>query len=145
MYRKSLILMVVFISFSLFNVLLSFNVYAEARIPGSEHCYSANLLGIPQWYQYVPLSTDCNINTGAISQKNIIPILIAMGIFDIILYLTGMIAAFIIMYGGFRYLISAGEPQKISAAKTTIINAIVGLVIALVASQIVGFIAGKLV
>lgn len=48
------------------------------------------------------------------------------------------------MYGGFQYLISQGEADKIAGARKTILNAIIGLAIAMLATGIVAFIGGQL-
>lgn len=100
---------------------------------------------IPTWYEYLPgkASTTgaCEVDTSG-GGKTIV--LILMGIFDIILFFAGLLAVIMVMYGGYKLVTSTGEPQKIAAGRTTIINSLVGLVIAIIASQIVGFIAGKL-
>lgn len=102
-------------------------------------------LPLPTWYQYLPgqqVNGQCEIKTDGLGGKLVI--LILMGVFDILLYLAGLIAVIMVIWGGFKLLTSDGEPQKIAAARTTIFNALVGLVIAVIASQIVGFIAGGL-
>ena len=83
----------------------------------------------------------CEVDT---SGGGITVVLILMGVFDIILFLGGVLAVIMVIYGGFKFVTSTGEPQKIAAGRTTIINALVGLGIAIIASQIVGFIAGRL-
>ena len=45
-----------------------------------------------------------------------------------------------VMVGGARYITSQGEPENIKAAQQTILNAIIGGIIALLASGIVAFI-----
>lgn len=111
----------------------------------AEGC-SNSFLGFPTWYQYLNVTKDasgsCSVDTA--STQGSTAVLLLMGIFDILLYLAGMLAVVFIIYGGFKLLTSTGEPGKITAARTTIFNALIGLVIAFVASQIVGFIAGKL-
>lgn len=102
-----------------------------------------SFLGIPYWYEYVPLNADCTVNTAAVNAGTL-TILIFMGIFDILMYLAGLLAVIFVIYGGFQFLTSVGEPQKIAGARKTILNAIIGLVLAIVASQLVGFIAGRL-
>ena len=102
-------------------------------------------LPLPTWYQYLPgqkVNGQCEIKTDGLGGTVII--LILMGIFDILLYVAGVIAVVMIIWGGFKLLTSDGEPQKIAAARTTLFNALVGMVIAVIASQIVGFIAGGL-
>lgn len=103
-------------------------------------CNKSTIPMIPTWYQYLSFDTNCEI----INPDGKAPILIMMGIFDIILFLAGFIAVIIVIWGGFKLLTSTGEPQKIAAGRTTIVNALVGLAIAIIASQIVGFIAGRL-
>jgi hypothetical protein len=106
----------------------------------SSDCNKSNL-PIPTWYKYVPLTEDCQIPD---NQNGTVVVLILMGIFDMILFLAGFIAVIMVIFGGYKLLSSNGEPQKIAAARTTIINALVGMVIAFVGSQIVGFIASRL-
>ncbi len=118
-------------------------VYAQ---PAAGNCTpGSGGLPLPTWYQYLPGKTTtngCEINAKDLGGK--VVILILMGVFDILLYLAGVIAVIMVIWGGFKLLTSSGEPQKIAAARTTIFNALVGLVIAIIASQIVGFIAGGL-
>jgi uncharacterized membrane protein YuzA (DUF378 family) len=49
------------------------------------------------------------------------------------------------MVGGFKYLISQANPDKIESAKNTIINALVGLAIAIISSQTVSYVANTIV
>ena len=52
------------------------------------------------------------------------------------LLLIGAVAIVMIVYGGFRYVTSAGEASAVSAAKNTILYAVIGLVVALLAYSI---------
>ncbi|MBU0964003.1 lytic transglycosylase domain-containing protein [Patescibacteria group bacterium] len=45
--------------------------------------------------------------------------------------MAGILATVMMMYGGIRYVVSMGSPQKISEAKDTIVSALLGLVLAL--------------
>lgn len=57
--------------------------------------------------------------------------------------LLGVIAAIsvlMIIIGGLRYVISGGDPKKTADAKNTILYAIVGVVVALLAFAIVSFV-----
>lgn len=71
-------------------------------------------------------------------------ILIALAVIDILIRVAAMLAVVMVVYGGFTLVTSQGTPDKIAGARKTILNAVVGLVIALVASQFVKFIAGLL-
>lgn len=58
-------------------------------------------------------------------------------------YFFGLIAAIsflMIVIGGFRYVISIGDPQKITTARKTITYSVIGLVISLSALAIVSFV-----
>lgn len=43
---------------------------------------------------------------------------------------VGILATIMVMYGGYRWIAAAGNASQISAAKTTVTNAIIGLVLA---------------
>lgn len=60
-----------------------------------------------------------------------------INIFSIII---GIVAVIMVMVAGFKYITAAGDSSSISSAKSTIIYAIVGLVVAALAQFIVQFV-----
>ena len=66
-------------------------------------------------------------------------------IVNILLFIIGAISVIMLIYGGIRYTISAGDSGSVTAAKNTILYAIVGLVIAILAYAIVNFVLISLV
>jgi hypothetical protein len=64
-------------------------------------------------------------------------------VISILSYIIGAVSVIMIIIGGFRYVVSAGDSGSITSAKNTIIYAIVGLVIAIFAQVIVRFVLGK--
>jgi hypothetical protein len=48
-----------------------------------------------------------------------------------------------IIYGGFRYITSGGDSNGVTAAKNTILYAIIGLIIVALAQIIVNFVLNK--
>jgi hypothetical protein len=68
---------------------------------------------------------------------------VATNLLDILIQIGGLAAVGFIIYGGIRYILSQGEPEKLQGAKKIIANAIIGLILAITASTIVGFIAGS--
>ncbi len=56
---------------------------------------------------------------------------------------VGVIAVLMIIVGGLRYITSGGDSSKVSAAKTTIIYALVGLVIVALSQLIVHFVLNQ--
>lgn len=106
-------------------------------------------LTIPTWYQYLPGKVDatgkCQVDNEALKTSGgSAVVLIGMGIFSIMLFLAGFLAFAMVVWGGYKLVTSTGEPGKITAARTTIFNALIGLAVAVIASQFVGFIAGTL-
>lgn len=59
---------------------------------------------------------------------------------DIVFTVTGALALLVMTIGGFRYVLSRGDPQATAQAKDTIVYAIVGLVISIAAFSIVNFV-----
>jgi len=61
-------------------------------------------------------------------------------IINTFLYLLGAIAVVMLIYGGFKYVTSAGDSSAVSSAKSTILYAVVGIVVALSAYAIADFV-----
>lgn len=57
-----------------------------------------------------------------------------------ILYIVGIISVIMLVWGGLRYIMSGGDSKKITDAKNTILYAIIGLIIAVLAFAIVNFV-----
>lgn len=55
----------------------------------------------------------------------------------------GVISVIMIIVGGFRYALSAGDSKNTTAAKDTILYAVIGLVVALLAYAIMNFVLGR--
>ena len=61
------------------------------------------------------------------------------------LFLVGAISVVMLIYGGIRYTVSGGESGAVTNAKNTILYAIVGIVISIVAYAVVQFVINQLV
>ncbi len=57
---------------------------------------------------------------------------------------AGIVCAIVIVMGGIAYVTSTGEPQKVSTAKNTIMNAAIGLIITLLAAAIVNLVVNAI-
>lgn len=62
---------------------------------------------------------------------------------QILLIIVGGASVIMIIVGGIRYAISTGDASAIGAAKKTILYSIIGLIVAISAWAIVGFIIDK--
>ncbi len=62
---------------------------------------------------------------------------------NIFLFAVGALSVIMLIWGGIRYTTSAGDSNKVTAAKNTVLYAIVGLVIAILAYAIVNMVIDK--
>lgn len=65
------------------------------------------------------------------------------GIINTVLGFLGLIALVVILLGGFKWMTSGGNDEKVKKAKATLMAGITGLVIVLAAYVIVGFVVEK--
>ncbi len=63
---------------------------------------------------------------------------------NILLYVIGALSVIMLIVGGIRYATSAGNSANVTAAKNTIMYALIGLVIAVLAYAIVNFVLGAI-
>jgi len=134
---------------------------------------TGTFLGLIPWYQYVlsdftdagtwgntkyitpscgfhpTLSTATSgLQTGSGNSKTIgisVIWLIVLAVLDDLLRIAGLLSVGFVIYGGIRLITSQGSPEGIKSARGTIINALIGLAIAVVAATTVSFIASTLV
>ena len=59
---------------------------------------------------------------------------------NILLYIIGAAAVIMIIFGGFKYITSGGDSAGVTSAKNTILYAVIGLIVALLAFAIVNFV-----
>lgn len=102
-------------------------------------------------------ATNCNPTTGTISdgakcaqspQSQPDNLFGNGGIFqtisNILIFLVGAIAVIMLIFGGLQYVISNGDAKRVEGAKNTILYSIIGIVIAILAYAVVGFVTGSL-
>jgi len=63
-------------------------------------------------------------------------------IVNVLLFLIGAISVIMLIYGGIRYTISGGNSANVTAAKNTILYALIGLIVAFLAYAIVNWVLG---
>jgi len=105
------------------------------------------LLGMPAWYRGLQES-DCSIKKPAQDDEgkglSVFIWKIVLNIIQTALMIVAYVTIIYLLIGGFRYMTSAGDQSGMTAAKKTITNAIIGLIIALLAASIVNAVAGLL-
>ena len=132
---------------------------SAARFGDGDTCASS-FLGIPAWYDGLPRDpSGCNVRVSEAtttdgngktvedpSQGDLSSFIfrIALNIIELALWLIGYLAVGFIIYGGFKYLTSAGSADRITAGRKIIQNAVIGLVISFFSVAIVNFIASNI-
>lgn len=62
---------------------------------------------------------------------------------NVLLYIIGAIAVIMLIIGGVRYVTSNGESANVTSAKNTILYAVVGIIVAILAYAVVNFVIGS--
>lgn len=107
-----------------------------APVGASSHC-DYTVLTFPTWHNGLT-NRDCEVEFDELNDLW----RIALNIVEILIQLAGYAAVVLIVWGGIKFVLSQGSPDKISDARTTIMNAVIGLVVALAAVAIVRFVSG---
>lgn len=133
--------------------LLRLLVHSFAYTPS---CEKKQFFGLVPWYQYMGLTPDgttgqCTIdnfgdgsNAAGILDSHSPFLLIGLAVIDDLIRVAAMVAVAFIIYGGITYATSQGSPDMTGKAKASIINALIGLVIALIAVGFVTYLGNTL-
>ena len=101
----------------------------------------SSFLGFPTWYEYIKAPGGaCSAQLSNLSDIW----LIVAAIIEIMLRIAALVAVSFVIVGGIQYLTSQGEPEKTNHARQTILNAVIGLAIAVLAAVVINFIAVKI-
>lgn len=104
--------------------------------------------GFPKWWKYIDKGEKDGLGNCA-PKVNFSDGLgevwaIAFAVIDMMLYAAGVLAVIFIIVGGIAYMTADGSPEKAAAARKRLLNALLGLVIVLMASVVVSFIGRAL-
>ena len=69
---------------------------------------------------------------------------IVLAVVNWLLFAVGVVSVVMLIVGGIKYATSAGDSNKVTSAKNTIMYAIIGLAVAVLAFAIVGFVTNTL-
>lgn len=59
---------------------------------------------------------------------------------NVLLFIIGAVSVIMLIIGGIRYTVSAGDSSAVTAAKNTIMYAIIGIIVAILAFAVVNFV-----
>ncbi len=131
-----------------------------------EHC-NKNIFGMRAWYYYMdqeftsasaPKDIHGNQDACEIKCFNIFDLstpndcgkkssdipAVFLAVIDDLLRVAGLVAVAFVLVGAFKYVISEGNPEKTSEAKSSILNALIGMAVAMTAIAFISFIGSKL-
>lgn len=69
---------------------------------------------------------------------------VALALVEIVLRVGGLVAMIFVIYGGFKYVLSKGNPSDAAKARQTIIDAAIGVGIASLATVLIAFLGKEL-
>ena len=101
--------------------------------PKCEHTF----LGLRPWYTGLVGGDNCVVIQPAGDKLASFAWRIILNISADIALIVGYAALGFIIYGGYKYIMSSGDPGNVKKAKQTILNAVIGLIIAILAAVIV--------
>ena len=67
-----------------------------------------------------------------------------INIINAVIGISGLVAVAFIVYGGIQYMTSSGDASKLQKAKHTILYAVIGLIVCVLAFAIVNFVITKM-
>lgn len=122
---------------------LAFPAAVLAQTASAQACNKSSgaFLQIPTWYQYLTLDADCSVKEFAFRAD---VFKVAVALLDILLYFAGVVAFCFTVWAGFKFVLSRGNPTEAAKARQAVIDAVIGLVIAISAAAIVGFFGEQL-
>ena len=105
-----------------------------------------NFFNFPAWYKYIDLvyndaTKRCEVpdNFGVADFP-----LIGLALVDIAFRVAALVAVAYVIWGGIQFVTAQGEPDRTKKARQTVINALIGLVISLLAAGMVAFIGARI-
>lgn len=116
-------------------------IHGVPTVPAMAANCDPSFLGFQAWYSGLAMDSNCNIDSSKYKDKDGLSKLIWTIVLNIMLDISiavGILATGFVMYGGYLYIMSRGEPDKTAKGKITIRNAAIGIIIAVGAGVIVG-------
>lgn len=96
---------------------------------------------MPTWESCVHRITDSVTgNVTEVATLDCIPVVFQQ-IVTYALIFAGIVAVFMIVYAGIRFITSRGDPKAVEGARNTLTWAVIGLIVIFLSFLIIGFIA----
>ena len=108
----------------------------------ADNCGNVKLFGLDPWYTGLTCTSDGDIDQSNFTTDNLSnTILTIIGtVVKDLLFVAGFAAVVLLIVGGIKYMLSAGDPSALTKATKTISGAVTGLIISVLAYAIVTFV-----
>ena len=118
-------------------------IYATSAV-----CTSHTFFGFPTWYKYIKNVTvnpngSCDFSSFSFWPPDNL-LLILLAVLDMLFIVGGMVAVVFVIIGGVQYITSQGQPENTKNARGTVINALIGLAITIIAATLVNWLGYRL-
>ncbi|HUO61872.1 MAG TPA: hypothetical protein VMT96_00265 [Candidatus Bathyarchaeia archaeon] len=137
-------------------VVLSLSAIPSTAVMAASQCTlgsavkSNNITFFPAWYDGLACSDGSIVSPGDKSlgantgdRLGTWITIIAMNLVTMLMYVVGYVSLAFIIWGGYKYMIHGDNSSGTVAARKTIQNAVIGLVISIMSVAIVKFIASR--
>ena len=104
--------------------------------------YNPTFFGFPTWYKYLVEEDKINANCELENFELMDIWSIVLAVTEMVIYVAGIVAVVMIMWGGFRFITSQGSPDVTKDARNTVLYAIIGLIVSISARAIINVVAG---
>lgn len=91
------------------------------------------------------LAATTKINPGDLNVKTVTANAVLNGALNLVYVAAGAVAVIAIIFAGYRYVTSMGDSAAVAKAKNTILYAVIGLVVILLAFAVTWFVIGRFV
>lgn len=131
-------------------LLSKITLFAASSQTIGEACGGTGFFGLKPWYSYLPQSDlsgspkpgSCEIKHFHFLGNDIALVLLA--VVDDLLRIAGMVAVGFVIYGAIKYIASQGNPEQTAQAQSTIVNALIGVAVAITAVAFVSYLGNQL-
>ena len=123
------------------TVSLGAGMLSPTPVAAEDNC-NRSFLGIPglvSWHNGLEKDAKCNISSSNFSEEKFVGSVwaIVLNILSLLFAIVGYLALGFVVYGGYLYVLARGDPTRIAKGKRTVISALIGLVICILAALII--------
>jgi len=111
----------------------------QVAFAANDPCNTGGFLGFPSWYRGLT-KADCELKSPETVGLSVFIWTIGLNVLEMAIVAVAYLSGFIFLYGGWLFILSQGKPEGIVKGKSTMIMALIGLVLSIGAVALVRFI-----